>query len=153
MCSSDLLIYENSFQTTLDVFLSKVRRSHDQIPALVKIKAATDIAKGLQFLHSHEIAHRHLRPSAVFFAGITGENNVFCKLKDYGAHASSDVDGMEETTPLYVAPEVFDDCSVTTPDVNLAKQSDIFSFAIIVAELWNCKQPYSELNKADLWGL
>ena len=147
------ILYEESFPTTLDVGLSQLRRHHQRLPPEARICAAFDIVRGLHFLHSHKIAHRHLRPSSILFAGLDRRTAGLCKLTDYGASASSDLDTMEENVPLYIAPEAFDSNSVITQDVSSAMKSDMFSFAIIAAELWNCAQPYNELNIADPWSL
>ena len=147
------VLYEDSFPTTLDVGLSQLRRHHKRLSPETRVCAAFDIVRGLHFLHSHKIAHRHLRPSNIFFAGLDRRTTGLCKLTDYGASASSDLDTMEENVPLYIAPEVFGSCSVTTQDTSSAMKSDMFSFAIIAAELWNCAPPYNELNMADPWSL
>jgi hypothetical protein len=69
------------------------------------IEVATDICKGLEFLHSNSVIHRDLKPSNVWLSG-----DGTARLGDFGLaisadHSSLTNEGMVVGTVSYIAPE------------------------------------------------
>ena len=141
------------------------RRGPGRVPPALVLRAALDIARGLAALHAHGVAHGHLRPAAVVFASEDAATPApaVCRLRDYGTTACSDADAADRAAPLYAAPEVLARAAAcSTVDLGpapargraaTAPASDIYSLAVLVAELWNTLPPYSELSIDNPWGL
>jgi len=97
------LVAELMHNGTLQEVLLKKR---DNIDWKLKIKFSLDIAKGLEYLHSHnpKIIHRDLKP-----ANCLVDKNWTVKISDFGL--STIKSKVEYTmtsvgTPIYMAPEV-----------------------------------------------
>jgi len=123
----------------LTQFLSKY-----QLSPYMKIRMAHDIAAGMAFLHANRLIHRNLKPTNVLIASRDPRERVLCKISDFGAsrfisdeQAAATMTNMT-VTPLYTAPEMM----VENGKYSMA--SDVFSFGIILAEIWNEFLPYSE---------
>eukprot|EP01102_Stenamoeba_stenopodia_P020040 TRINITY_DN768_c0_g1_i1.p1 TRINITY_DN768_c0_g1~~TRINITY_DN768_c0_g1_i1.p1 ORF type:complete len:918 (-),score=161.17 TRINITY_DN768_c0_g1_i1:30-2558(-) len=99
----------------------------------LKIKLATDVAMGMEYLHNCKVIHRDLKPENLLV-----DNSWTCKVGDLGM--STIKPKIERTmtqigTPLYVAPEVFSKGRYT-------EKADVFSFAIVLLELYTCVVPF-----------
>ena len=119
----------------------------------MKIRIAQDIASGMKFLHSSGILHRDLKPGNVLCNELQLDSAVVCKIADFGTSraVSSSKSSAAMTrrigTPLYMAPEVL------SGNTEYTKIADVFSFAIMLTEIWNDREPYSECNIKSTWGL
>lgn len=119
----------------------------------MKIRIAQDIANGMKFLHSSGILHRDLKPGNVLCNELQLDSAVVCKIADFGTSraVSSSKSSAAMTrrigTPLYMAPEVL------SGNTEYTKIADVFSFAIMLTEIWNDREPYSECNIKSTWGL
>jgi len=133
-----------------------------------KITLLLDIARGLHYLHSKNIVHGFLTPSNVlmcqsraklsdFFisagsltaASQASSNNHMGLLKQFLKEVKNFT--FEERlkllrTPYYLAPELLKDEPAT-------KASDIYSFAIIMWELFTMMRPYDNSNEFMTWTL
>jgi len=110
------------------------------------------IAEGLTELHHQNppIVHRDLKPTNVLI-----DENENGKLCDFGfAHTTqqssiaSSVDMRSRSgagTDLYKAPEVWD------PDQKNGGPSDIYSFGILIHELFTSSVPWADQTKEGLW--
>jgi len=115
-----------------------------QLSPYMKVRIAHDIAMGMAFLHSKHLIHRNLKPTNVLMAGHDPRDRILCKISDFGASRFISDEQAAATmtsltvTPLYTAPEMM----IENGKYSMA--SDVFSFGIILAEIWNEFLPYSE---------
>jgi len=114
--SLDSLIYSNS--------LKDFRR---------KIRSLLNISHGMRFIHERNIIHRDLKPQNV----LVNRNNV-CKLCDFGLAKVRN-----ETLTIgvigtwqYMAPEIM------TESEDYNEKCDVYSFGIIMHELFTLSKPY-----------
>jgi len=126
--------------------------SYPPITDVLRYKFCLQIAEGLTELHHQNppIVHRDLKPTNVLI-----DENENCKLCDFGfAHTTqqssiaSSVDMRSRSgagTDLYKAPEVWD------PDQKSGAPSDIYSFGILIHELFTSSVPWSDQTKEGLW--
>ncbi len=126
---------------------------------------ATDVAAGLHFLHSRNVAHRDLKPANVLvsnshYAGnadVTGYwsvRPVLAKLSDFGESRSSllQTNTLAKTStvhlnrgsPAYMAPEAFDG-SYFKANLQTLFAMDVWSFAMTLFQLLNpnIRHPYA----------
>jgi serine/threonine protein kinase len=126
---------------------------------------ATDVATGLHFLHSRNVAHRDLKPANVLvsnshYAGnsdVTGYwsvRPVIAKLSDFGESRSSllqtstlaktSTGRLNRGSPAYMAPEAFDGSDFKAHVQNLFAM-DVWSFAMTLFQLLNpnIRHPYA----------
>eukprot|EP00002_Diphylleia_rotans_P005174 TRINITY_DN142_c0_g1_i10.p1 TRINITY_DN142_c0_g1~~TRINITY_DN142_c0_g1_i10.p1 ORF type:complete len:744 (-),score=160.74 TRINITY_DN142_c0_g1_i10:408-2639(-) len=112
---------------------------HDEkieiIPAM-QISFLMDAAKGLQYLHlsTPPILHRDLKSPNLL---LDGKWN--CKISDFGLSGVSkkDKDSAPPGTLFWMAPEVIGGLEYT-------KKSDVYSYAIIMWEVFTRAEPYHE---------
>jgi serine/threonine protein kinase len=87
---------------------------------------AIGIVVGMQFIHSRGVLHRDLKP-----ANILLDEHGYPQIGDLGSSRFGDM-GLTMTaqvgTPLYMAPETYDDSDYTTA-------VDVYSFALMLYEL------------------
>lgn len=118
--------------------------AHNQLSPFTKVRIAHDIAAGMAFLHAHHLVHRNLKPTNILVASRDVRSTVVCKICDFGAARFVSDEQAAATmtstavTPLYTAPEMM------VEHGRYSMASDVFSFGIVLAELWNETQPYSE---------
>lgn len=111
--------------------------------ALTRVVLALDAAKGMEYLHAKQIVHFDLK-SGNLLLGYRDRRPV-CKVADFGLSKQkyetfvSGVTSQRGTLP-WTAPEI-----IRTPD-KVTEKVDIFSFGIVMWELWAGKEPYEGLN-------
>ena len=87
-----------------------------------------DSASALDFLHSIGVLHRDIKPAnVIIFQGLHCKLCDFnlSKIKHEASIGSSTVTGGMKGTPVYMAPELFDDAKAS-------KASDVYSSGIMV---------------------
>lgn len=113
-----------------------------------RIKMATDIAIAMTWLHNTKpvFIHRDLKCSNVLV-----DNDFNVKICDFGlTHVKRNVAGASghyglKGTPYTIAPEIF-----RQEEYN--EKTDVYSFSMVLYELYTRQQPYHELMKADeIW--
>jgi len=93
----------------------------------------------MEYLHTHQIIHRDIKSQNLLV-----DKDFSCKISDFGI--STIKPKMECTmtsvgTPAYMAPEVINKNRYT-------EKADIYSFGILLIELYTGSPPYSDDNKA-----
>ncbi|BDA43911.1 probable mitogen-activated protein kinase kinase kinase 9 at C-terminar half [Coccomyxa sp. Obi] len=100
---------------------------------------ARDVAAGMAYLHSLDIIHSDLKPANVLLksaqATPSDARGFTCKIADFGMARRVEADRSHTCTDMpgslpYMAPEVLQAGKIT-------KASDVYSFAILLLELWS----------------
>ncbi|KAK9820412.1 hypothetical protein WJX72_010037 [[Myrmecia] bisecta] len=110
---------------------------------LMRLLVAMDAAKGMEYLHSKRIVHFDLK-SANLLLGYR-DRRAICKVADFGLSKQkretyvSGVSSQRGTLP-WIAPEI-----IKTPNA-VTEKVDVYSFGIVLYELWTGKEPYEGLN-------
>ncbi|KAH3742599.1 protein serine/threonine kinase [Pelomyxa schiedti] len=120
--------------------LSKVMREY-KLAYCLRMKMASDAARGMQYLHSNGIIHRDLKPDNLLVTSLSLDTTVNCKITDFGT--TREINVMESKnrytlgvgTVLYQAPELIEN-QMYSPSC------DIFSYAVLLYELYIEKEPY-----------
>jgi len=105
------------------------------------ISFAIDIARGLQFLHAHDppIIHRDLKSENLLVT-----NNWRIKVTDFG------LSRFKDPNYTYMHPSCPFDVTISSPEVldknHISEKADVFSYGLILWELWTRKKPYVGKN-------
>ncbi|KAI2804837.1 hypothetical protein BLOT_003825 [Blomia tropicalis] len=116
-----------------------------QIPPLMIIEWAREIASGMNYLHLHKIIHRDLKSPNVLIS-----NNYTLKISDFGTCKQWNDRSTKMSfagTVAWMAPEIIRNelCS---------EKVDIWSFGVVLWELLNCEIPYRDVDSsAIIWGV
>ncbi|BDA50831.1 probable mitogen-activated protein kinase kinase kinase 12 at C-terminar half [Coccomyxa sp. Obi] len=141
-----LLLMELADQRSLHTAISKGRLSGNLEAILL---CAMDIAAGMAYLHSMGIIHADLKPANVLLMSspVTAKipRGFTCKIADFGM--SQVLTGDNSRVPVadthgslpYVAPEVLQ-------NGELAKRADVYSFAVMLLEMWTGQAAYADEN-------
>lgn len=114
-----------------------LRDEDNFFPGPMIINSAYDIAAGMRTIHEHGILQRDLKSKNCLLS-----ENLVVKVADFGLARYKDKSHGEYTfvgTPFWAAPEVirheqYDD------------KADVYSYAVVLWELVERKDPYGELN-------
>jgi len=114
-----------------------------------RLKFARQIAEGLIELHARHIVHRDLKPQNVLL-----DSHDDVKLCDFGLAHTTSLNTLTQTTnervtsmagaDLFKGPELWD------PEGKRSIQSDIYSYGILVHELYTGEIPWSNKTKEQL---
>ncbi|KAL5778366.1 hypothetical protein ACOSP7_011292 [Xanthoceras sorbifolium] len=124
-----LLVYEHMQKGSLENHL--FRRGAEPIPWNIRLKIASDAAKGLMFLHSSEksVIYRDIKASNILLDGAYN-----AKLSDFGLAKFGPINGNSHITTRvmgthgYAAPEY-----VATG--HLYVKSDVYGFGVVLLEM------------------
>lgn len=127
----------------------------------IKFRIVHDTACALNFLHQNSILHRDIKSGNILVCSLSTRAAINAKLIDFGTSrpitttvspTSSSASSQEEEvtsgigTPAFMAPEILENKQYT-------KSADVYSFAIMMYELWTEKSPYSSNTKfPTMWG-
>lgn len=111
-----------------------------KLDPLMKTKISFEIAQGMKYLHSIRVIHRDLKTSNILM-----DKDLNPKITDFG-YARNNLSlcmTNQVGTKYYMAPEVILGNSY-------GFKADVFSFGMILYELYSGKHPYSWLNEKDV---
>ncbi len=118
--------------------------------ALHRYSFARDVAAGLWHLHAEQFVHRDLAARNLLLTGTLGDPSAMSvKIADFGMsrvvrdplHLSADED--KRVALKWTAPEVLRDVNAYSP------ASDMFSFGVVLFEIWTTRQPYEGLDHIE----
>jgi len=105
------------------------------------LSIASDVAKGLAYLHFNNVLHRDLKPGNVLLS-----DSWVAKVADFGSSAngktsaSASADEALHGTPPYMAPEV------ARAESNQTAALDVWSFGCLLVHMGTLRPPYYALN-------
>ena len=116
---------------------------------MLRSAALSNVAEGLQYLHSHSLIHGDIKPHNILITG-TGQEFVF-KITDYSCimhinsnQLSSRSSSLKQLmTPGYLAPKVTSD---TSSYLNTTKDSDVYSLALLAYKIAFCFDPWPNVS-------
>ncbi|KAM9957201.1 hypothetical protein ACTFIW_008941 [Dictyostelium discoideum] len=110
----------------------------------LRLQIASEIAKGMQHLHSHNppVIHRDLKSPNILLNGITEGQNSVATIIDFGTSTAlyggaALIRCVDQ--PLWLGPEVLAGTAYSEP-------SDVYSFGIILWELYTRAHPFDEFQ-------
>ncbi|CAL5086776.1 unnamed protein product [Urochloa decumbens] len=109
------------------------RRGNFQLPDVIRI--ASDVSKGMNYLHQINIVHRDLKTANLLM------DDQVVKVADFGVARVKDQSGVmtaETGTYRWMAPEVIE-------HLPYDHRADVFSFGIVLWELLTGKLPYEDM--------
>ncbi|KAL6061719.1 Center divider [Balamuthia mandrillaris] len=118
-------------------------RENPNLEWALRLDIALDIARGMDYLHSYSppCIHRDLKSPNVLMKQTTDENGkvqLTAKVSDFGLSINSTWSaGREVDNPLWLAPEVM-------RGEEYSEKSDVYSYGIILWELFRQVQPFQE---------
>ena len=131
------IINEYATHGSLEMYISKglLKKNKTSIQRSITL----DIVKGLDYLHGMNILHRDLKPANI----LLGENEK-AKISDFGL--STFVKEKENDVILgsfkWMSPERFE-------KKKYGKESDIYSLAIILWQIFECDEPFKQYDNSD----
>lgn len=112
----------------------------------MKIRIALEIAKGMNFLHSHcNLIHRDLK-SLNLLAVVKDDVDLIIKICDFGVSRVIDKRNTmtgNVGTVSWISPEIFEQRKYT-------EKADVYSFGIVLWELYTRKIPFSDIHSFSI---
>jgi serine/threonine protein kinase len=103
------------------------------------LSIASDVAKGVTYLHFNNVLHRDLKPGNVLLS-----DSWVAKVADFGSSANAKTsatgDAALHGTPPYMAPEV------ANGEINQTAALDVWSFGCLLVHMGTLRPPYYALN-------
>ena len=110
---------------------------------------AKEIACGLKYLHSQEVAHCDIKSTNILI-DIFNQDTFYVKITDFGMSLmKKDVESSTSPlvsgigTPRYSAPEVLRGDPL---NLDAMKMADVYSFGLVVHEIFSEEEPFEDLN-------
>ena len=133
------------------------KKKNIEIPLNLKLKILIEISKAMNFLHNNEpkIIHRDLKTLNILLTSEISETNsnehISIKICDFGL---SQIISKDSKTPglkgigsvQWMAPETL---QMNTLD-NINEKVDVYSFGIIIWEIWAWTQPYKDMDVSQV---
>ena len=105
------------------------------------LKWSTEIASAVEYLHCSGIVHRDIKSRKVLLTSqLSAKLHLSVPYSTLASHPQDDIAG----TYRWMSPEVM--TSVNVDDLDL-KAADVFSYAMLLYELWEHKIPFHDRNR------
>lgn len=123
--------------SVLDLLLNKKR----ELPLVIVVQIALEIAQGMEYLHAQRVLHRDLKPENVLL-----DNSGGVRICDFGLARVADTGGsmtVNKGTPAFMAPETM---SASTTGAAYSTSVDVYSFGILLWALLARNMPYDSIG-------
>ncbi len=110
------------------------------------LRAASDAANGLSFLHTNCILHLDMKPANMLVVSLDPQSLMTIKLTDFGMSRESNsrhtiVGTFVEGTALYMAPEMMQRVQ--------SEKADVYSLGMCLWEMLSRRSPYSDVTLSE----
>eukprot|EP00041_Stephanoeca_diplocostata_P025194 m.654831 g.654831 ORF g.654831 m.654831 type:complete len:1020 (+) comp22692_c0_seq1:441-3500(+) len=140
-----LMVFE-AHTDTLHAFLTGYSQRKEKLTVAEQAKLGRDVARGLDYLHSHDVIHRDI---AARNCVVNAEHTV--RIGDMGLSKSkypgdyAEVGGVAAVPVRWLAPESLQDATVFT------KNTDVWSLGVTLWEICSrAQKPYRKLATAEV---
>ncbi|BDA51600.1 probable mitogen-activated protein kinase kinase kinase 20 at C-terminar half [Coccomyxa sp. Obi] len=143
--SKTLLVMEYADQRSLHTAITagRLRGNLENI-----LLCALDVATGMRYLHAMGVVHADLKPANVLLKTApktcADPRGFTCKIADFGMARLLESDG------THVAHDTLGSLPYMAPEVlqagGLTKAADVYSYAILLLELWSGEAAYQDQN-------
>ncbi|XP_064962915.1 serine/threonine/tyrosine-protein kinase HT1-like [Musa acuminata AAA Group] len=120
---------------SLRAFLHKLE--HKSVPLQKLVVIALDIARGMEYIHSHGVIHRDLKPENILF-----DQELCVKIADFGIACEEvycDTLAEDPGTFRWMAPEMI-------KHKPYGHKVDVYSFGLVLLEMATGSIPYEEMT-------
>ncbi len=104
----------------------------------LSLRWAKEVAAGVHYLHKNKIIHRDLKSGNVLLMA-----DLTAKVCDFGSAKSTDHTTTKQTqrtgTPYWMPPEAL-------KDEDISQSWDVYSYGILIWELWTHKLPFTDVK-------
>ncbi len=127
----------------------------EHLSDIVAFRIVKDIANGLSYIHDRGIIHRDVSTSNILVTGPRDKLEAqarkndtnpppFAKISDFGLSRGVGIGYTSSAVNLlYLSPEGYRGEPIST-------QSDVFSYAMLIWEVYTCKRPYEDEENDQL---
>ena len=136
-----LMVMEFADQTIQDLFDVRKLEGLPGIPLSELLPIAAEASEALDLLAEHGLQHLDVKPGNVMLIGGHAKLGDFGLVGSVGAQTAENDDRLV-VTAKYAAPEVLED--------NVTKQTDQYSFAVVLYELITGLLPYSAKSSNEM---
>ncbi|KAK9085309.1 hypothetical protein Sjap_025720 [Stephania japonica] len=122
---------------SLRAFLHKLEKKSLPLHKLIPI--SLDIARGMEYIHSHGIMHRDLKPENILF-----DQDFHLKIADFGIacrEANCDILSEDPGTYRWMAPEM-----IKHKHKHYGRKVDVYSFGLLLWEMLSGTIPYEDMT-------
>eukprot|EP00008_Paramoeba_atlantica_P014080 CAMPEP_0201481142 /NCGR_PEP_ID=MMETSP0151_2-20130828/5464_1 /ASSEMBLY_ACC=CAM_ASM_000257 /TAXON_ID=200890 /ORGANISM="Paramoeba atlantica, Strain 621/1 / CCAP 1560/9" /LENGTH=702 /DNA_ID=CAMNT_0047863209 /DNA_START=533 /DNA_END=2641 /DNA_ORIENTATION=+ len=124
--------------------LRKLLQSRTYLSLPLRLRMALDCSTGMQYLHSSNIVHGDLKSSNVLYEELGSDYAIRVSDSGLARLFSSKGNAKAVGTPFYTAPEVL-------LGGDPSKESDVYSFGILLYEFVSRKLPFSNYENYEVF--
>ncbi|KAL7721320.1 Serine-threonine protein kinase [Entamoeba marina] len=125
---------------SLGEYVRESATDYFKLPYKLKLKMLFDTARGMSFLHENRILHLDLKPDNLLVNSLYSDSACCVKITDFGTSRFTQKSNLDKGlgTPIYVAPEAYNDV--------YSFESDVYSFGITAWEIFYQQEPYQDFK-------